>query len=86
MENLKTLLSKNIVKFKFIKKDGSERIAIGSTNLNFIPTEFHPKTGKASSDKVIVFFDLEKLSWRSLSISSAYEIIELKEFGAFSLI
>ena len=55
--------------FSFVKKDGTVRNAIGTTDLGLIPSDFHPK-GYGSSDKVITFFDLEKTSWRSVSKTS----------------
>ena len=36
-------LSEGNLNFAFIKKDGSVRIANGTTNLDLIPQEFHPK-------------------------------------------
>lgn len=65
-------LSKGILNFAFIKKDGSVRIANGTTDLNLIPQEFHPKgTGKAS-DKVIAYFDTDKNAWRCLSANTEF--------------
>lgn len=62
---VKVAMAKAVVKFTFRKKDGSERVAEGTTNLNTIPVEKHPKEGKASSPKVITFFDTIKQEWRS---------------------
>lgn len=62
---VKVALAKGVVKFAFRKKDGSVREAEGTTNLNTIPVEKHPKEGKASSPKVITFFDTLKQEWRS---------------------
>ena len=66
MKNLKVKLSEGATKFAFVKKDGSVRIALGTTNLQIVPRDKHPKGNKAS-DKVVTFFDLEKQAWRSLS-------------------
>jgi hypothetical protein len=64
---LKNLLKEGVVEFSFIKKDGSRRDAIGTTNLSSIPAESHPQGVRESSDKVVTFFDLEKREWRSVS-------------------
>jgi hypothetical protein len=68
---IKSQLADTILNFAFIKKDGSTRIANGTTNLDLIPEEFHPKGGKAS-DKVICYFDTDKGAWRSLSNNTEF--------------
>lgn len=69
---LRNELSNGITNFAFIKKDGSVRIANGTTNLEFIPEENHPKgTGKAS-DKILAYFDTDKNAWRCLSINTEF--------------
>jgi hypothetical protein len=69
---LRKQLSNGITNFAFIKKDGSVRIANGTTNLEMIPEENHPKgTGKAS-DKILAYFDTDKSSWRCLSINTEF--------------
>jgi hypothetical protein len=67
-ETLRSLLQDGPVKFSFKKLDGSLRTAIGTTNLSSIPEISHPQGVRKSSDKVIVFFDIEKSEWRSVSI------------------
>lgn len=70
--DLRNQLSNGITNFAFIKKDGSVRIANGTTNLDFIPEENHPKgTGKAS-DKILAYFDTDKSAWRCLSINTEF--------------
>jgi hypothetical protein len=75
METVKDLISnlkKGKTEFAFIKKDGSVRIANGTTNLDLIPEDKHPKgTGKAS-DKVIAYFDTDKVAWRCLSKNTEF--------------
>lgn len=73
IEELAAALNKGEVNFKFIKKDGSTRIAKGTRNLGSIPESQHPKGGVASS-LVLPFFDLDAQGWRSLSIDSKFEI------------
>jgi hypothetical protein len=72
VQDLRKELSNGITDFAFIKKDGSVRVAKGTTNLAFVPMEKHPKgTGKAS-DKVLAYFDLEKDNWRCLSVNTEF--------------
>jgi len=65
-------LSEGHLNFAFIKKDGSVRIANGTTNLDLIPQEFHPKGNSKASDKVIAYFDTDKNAWRCLSINTEF--------------
>lgn len=69
-EELRIALRNGIVHFSFVKKDGSLRNAKGTTNLSEVPSQFHPTTGRQSSPKVVVFFDLIKNEWRSAAITS----------------
>jgi len=72
VQDLRNELANGVTDFAFIKKDGSVRIARGTTNLAFVPMEKHPKgTGKAS-DKVLAYFDLEKDNWRCLSVNTEF--------------
>ena len=50
-------LSEGHLNFAFIKKDGSVRIANGTTNLDLIPQKFHPKGNGKESDKVIAYLE-----------------------------
>ena len=72
MKEIRTKLAQGILNFAFIKKDGSVRIANGTTNLDLIPQEFHPKGNGKSSDKVIAYFDTDKNAWRCLSINTEF--------------
>lgn len=71
-EELKKLLNESElpVMFSFIKKNGKRRDAWGTTNLELIPEEFHPKGNGAVSDKIISFFDTVADSWKSVSVES----------------
>jgi hypothetical protein len=72
VQDLRNELANGLTNFAFIKKDGSVRIANGTTNLDLIPAENHPKgTGKAS-DKVLAYFDLDKEAWRCLSVNTEF--------------
>ena len=47
--------------------DGSLRTAVGTTNLSNVPVDHHPQGVRESSPKVVVYFDIEKKEWRSVS-------------------
>jgi hypothetical protein len=74
-EDLRSHLRNGIINFKFIKKDGSERVATGTTLLEEIPTLNHPKGGN-SPKGVVSFFDFEKSEWRGVSENSEIFLIE----------
>jgi hypothetical protein len=67
-EGLRSRLRNGVVQFAFKKLDGSLRTAFGTTNLSSIPVDHHPKGVRDSSSRAVVFFDLEKQAWRSLSV------------------
>ena len=66
-EELKRALSQRVVQFAFRKLDGSLRTAVGTTNLSNVPVDHHPQGVRESSPKVVVYFDIEKKEWRSVS-------------------
>ena len=66
--DLKSKLRAGSQKFYFRKVGGELRIALGTLDLNRIPSPHHPKGGKIS-DKQVAYFDLEKGAWRSVSKS-----------------
>ena len=67
-DELRTALRRGVVQFAFKKLDGTLRTAVGTTNLATIPNEHHPRGVRQSSPRAVVFFDVEKREWRSLSI------------------
>ncbi len=62
---LNVAMAKGIVKFYFQKVDGTRREAYGTTNLNRIPSEYHPKGESKNIPTLQVYFDTEKNAWRS---------------------
>lgn len=56
---LKAALKVAAVVFTYRKQDGSTRRAIGTTHW--------PYTPKETSDKVQIYFDIEKMAWRSFN-------------------
>lgn len=65
---LREALRRGVTQFAFKKLDGTLRTAVGTTNLSTIPVEMHPKGVRQSSPNAVVFFDVEKREWRSVSI------------------
>jgi len=66
--DLKSKLRTGSQKFYFRKVDGQLRIALGTLDLDRIPSKNHPKGGKVSGNQ-LAYYDLEKGSWRSVSAS-----------------
>jgi len=64
---LRTELRTGIVNFAFKKLDGTLRTAVGTTVLSLIPEANWPTGRRESSPNAVVFFDIEKREWRSLS-------------------
>jgi hypothetical protein len=67
---LKEMLRTGLVQFAFVKKDGTLRTAMGTTNLVHIPADHHPQGVREASPKVVTFWDLLSGEWRSVSINS----------------
>ena len=76
---LRALLHKKILNFKFIKLDGEIRPAKGTTMMKYIPQAAHPKGIRPSSPKVATFYDLEKDDWRSVSQRSKEIVLDKDE-------
>ena len=70
MSDFKAALKKGItVKVKFIKKDGTSRTLIGTTNFDRIPKVDQPRnTGRAEAAGVQRIYDLEIGEWRSVPL------------------
>ena len=67
-QELRSRLNQGTVQFAFKKLDGTLRTALGTTNLEQVPLDNHPKGG-SSSPRVVTFFDLQKSQWRSVSVN-----------------
>jgi hypothetical protein len=72
---LRARLNRGTVQFAYKKLDGNLRTAIGTTSLENVPVDHQPKGGE-SSPKVVVYFDLQKGEWRSVSINREIFIAE----------
>jgi hypothetical protein len=65
VDELNKMLHEGIVEFEFIKKDGSVRQAKGTLLKEYLPAPKADGTSRKSSDNVVVYFDLDKNSFRS---------------------
>ena len=75
IKTLRERMQNGSVKFSYTKLDGTLRTAIGTTNLEMIPEEFHPKdTGMNTSEAIQRYFDLDKNSWRSFTKTNLLSI------------
>lgn len=68
---LRNKLKGGSLKFYYRKVGGELREAIGTLDLDRIPSKNHPKGGTVPGDQT-AYYDLEKGSWRS--VSSTQEI------------
>lgn len=71
------LNSGKTIRVLFVKKDGTERILIGTSNLSLIPKVDHPR----SSDRTVAkgvrrVYDLEIGEWRSVPLDRIKEWTE----------
>jgi hypothetical protein len=80
--NIIDLLRSDTVQFTFIKADGSERIAVGTRNMNLIPEDKRP-TGMTENkandieegkDRVVTYYDLDANGWRSFKLNSVKKV------------
>lgn len=83
---LRSLLQLGWVKVTFTKKDGSEREMLCTTNMENIPTEFHPINSKnvqnnkdeVEVDQLFSVYELDK-GWRSFRTSQILKISMRKQ-------
>lgn len=68
---LKSMLSNGNVKFSYKKTNGETREAIGTTNkqaLDRIGVQFSGEGDSCGEEKTVMYYDVEKNAWRSLSV------------------
>ena len=73
-EKMRNLLRHNIVTFKFQKRDGSIRTAVGTLHPDFLPPI--KGTGGPKPEYQMVYYDLEKMEWRSFR---SFKFIKIKK-------
>jgi hypothetical protein len=74
-EELKTLLTENILSVLFKKADGTQRAMLCTLNPDYLPVIERQegdevKKVKTPSDTNVAVWDLEKNSWRSFRVNS----------------
>ena len=76
-EFTKTLCDNFETKFKFTKKDGTEREARGTLNFYMIPEEAAPKGTQTweDPDDIVKYWDLDKEAWRSFRWEQFIELV-----------
>ena len=75
LEELKNRLKKGEVKFVYLKKNGEERVAIGTTKKEVYGIEHEPKgTGRNKNNNSTRYYDLERQGWRSFVNESLIRI------------
>jgi len=69
-ETLRESLAQGVVRIKFTKADGTERVMLATTNQDLVTYEFMQKTEtaepKSSQELLIKAWDTEKGAWRSI--------------------
>lgn len=83
VEILKEGLRNGVVVFSYKKKDGSIRVAKGTTNLHFIETKYSFKGGSSYPKRCgyTSYWDLDKNAWRCFDEKHLEEIIEIKKYS-----
>lgn len=78
---LRNILRKKIVNFEFVKLNGEDRLATGTLRMDIIPKKDHPKGIRPSNkEKVVTYFDLDKMQWRSVSTRTKEIALIPKEY------
>ena len=68
---LKEELHKRQVKFKYTKKDGTERNAVGTLNPSIYGEENEPVgTGRSVPENQVRYFDIDAQGWRSFLVEN----------------
>lgn len=70
-EQIKEELAREVVNFKYTKKDGSERTASGTRNIDFIKSQdAEPSGNGVEKEGVITYYDIGKTGWRSFRVEN----------------
>jgi hypothetical protein len=75
LDEISEKLQKGVCAFVYIKATGEMRYAVGTTNLDLIPTEKRPKNLKTKNSSIKCYFDLQVYEWRSFDKSRLEQII-----------
>lgn len=79
---IRQMLNKGLVSFRYVKKNGDTRNAVGTLNMKLIPSRLHPKgivnvqsSMVNGAPGLVRYFDFTVQDWRSLYCD---EVIEAK--------
>ena len=78
IDELRQALHEGIVRFEFIKKDGTLRYARGTTNPDIISSDDMPQGKRTAQQKAaydrqtVAFYDIDKKAWRSMRIDTLW--------------
>ena len=78
-QEFRLLLQTDIVTFHYRKKNGKLRKAVGTTCLDFVPTDLLPKgIGTQRPAGYVNYYDLTVCGWRTLRLKhvTSYEVLE----------
>ena len=67
------------VNVEFRKKDGTQRFAVVTSNLMYIPPHQHPKYVRSVPAGYIVMYDRDKMDWISCHESQVTGVIPLSK-------
>lgn len=70
---IKEEMQEGICSFKYLKSDGSERNAVGTLCIGYIPLDKIPTDNKKREQRepnplIVTYFDLDSTDWRSFKI------------------
>lgn len=70
-QEIKETLSQGTFKFKYTKKDGTERVALGTRNPGLL-SEYNATPSGNGTEKVgvIAYYDIDKHGWRCFTENS----------------
>jgi hypothetical protein len=71
---LEAQLEDGIVKFKFVKLNGTVRVAVGTRNKKLVANFL---AGGSRTTEALPFFDLQEMAWRSLRLNGLLSIEEI---------
>ena len=78
IKDFKQMLRENFeTKFKYTKKDGSEREARGTLNTDMVPESAQPKGTQSweTADDIVKYYDLDKEGWRSFHWDQFVDVV-----------
>ena len=69
-ERLKQMLREGTIEFEYTKKDGTTRIAVGTTKLDLFKDSVNykqPAGNREVNSDIITYWDMDKDGWRSFN-------------------